>query len=211
MDLCMKETLSNIDNVTDPPHVLIIRKCSWFHQGKRNEIIFDMDPSGCDLEPKETIEIDKNIKKSEIAESPSCEATTNVVLPLTTKKVKKRCMMMAGWGVIATSDQIILDAYQELIYIDSNLTMTERIASIHRKHVNWWTISWKNNFRMTKIQNKSLCTDVIKCIIKMVEWLYDSHRKFDKWNPIRNINVHSKDVLWNCLVIITIPWLQIKC
>ena len=35
-----------------------------------------MDPSGCDLEPKETIEIDKNTEKSEIAESPLCETTT---------------------------------------------------------------------------------------------------------------------------------------
>ncbi len=74
------------------------------------ECYHETDPSGCDLRPTERTYIDNIIDKSEITENPSCEATTNVVVPLTTKKVKNHHMKIAGSGLIASS---LLDAYQE--------------------------------------------------------------------------------------------------
>ncbi len=137
MDLCMKATSSNTDNMVDPPTL------SWlsdsipeFHQGKRNVTISELDPSGCDLEPTKKTEIYKNIDKSEITETPSCEAATNVVVLLTTKKVKQCHMKMAN----CNKWSFLLDAYQELMDIDSDLTMTGTITSIPRKHASWRTI-----------------------------------------------------------------------
>ncbi len=96
-----------------------------FHQGNRNVTISEMDPSRCDLEPTEETEIDKNIDKCKLPENPSFKATTNVVVPLTTTKVKNCCLKMAGCGLITTSDLVLLDTYHKLIDIDSNFTTTD--------------------------------------------------------------------------------------
>ncbi len=69
--------------------------------------------------------------------------------------------------------------------IDSDLTMTGTITSIPMKYASgWWIIVCNNNILTTIIQNKSLCTEVMKCNIKILEQLYDAHRKFDKSNPV---------------------------
>ncbi len=132
------------------------------------------------------------------------------MVPSTSNKVENGCMNMAGYGVIETSNLFLLDTYQELMDFDSDLTMTGKITSIPGKHASWWTISWKNYFLTTKIQNKSLC-EVMKCNMKMVEQLYDAHRKFDELNPKKEIETYIKGILWNDLLMLIIPLLETIC
>ncbi len=104
MDLCTKATSSNIENVVELPTFLNYQVVFLISIKVKGITISEMDPIGCNLEPMEKTEVDKNIDISEVAENPSCEATTNVVIPLTTNKVKNGSMKMAGCGVVATCD-----------------------------------------------------------------------------------------------------------
>ncbi len=70
-----------------------------------------MDPSGCHSELVEKTETNNDIDKSEIAENLLCEAKINIVVPLTTKKMKICHMKMARCGLIATSDLFLLDMH----------------------------------------------------------------------------------------------------
>ncbi len=62
--------------------------------------------------------------------------------------------------------------------------MTRIIVGIPGKQA----IHWENTFPMTKIPNKNLHTQVIKCDKDMVDCLFDACRKFDKSNNKVDIN-----------------------
>ncbi len=72
-------------------------------------------------------------------------------------------MKMLGYGVITSSNILLVDSYQDLIEIDSDFMLTGTIIDIPRKHANYWTIQWDNNLLKTKTQTKSLWSQVMKC------------------------------------------------
>ncbi len=73
--------------------------------------------------------------------------------------------------------------YQDLIYIDSDFTLTGTIISIPRKHASYWTIQWENNSTTTKIQNNSLQSYVMMCDNIMAECSFDAQRRYDSLHP----------------------------
>ncbi len=128
------------------PIHLVLSSISDTHQNKMNVSICKTYTDGHESEPTREHERDQK----------PYNACTNEAGPLTTKKMKCSHMNILSHGMIALSDFILLDSYQNWLDLDSNLTMTGKIYGIPRKNSSWWTTSWENNFLMTKIQNKSL-------------------------------------------------------
>ncbi len=111
------------------------------------------------------------------------KAMTNKPVPLTTKIIKYLYMTMPGCGIIASSDHFLLDPYQDLLDLDFNFPLTGTFIGIPRKHTSWCAISWENNFLMTKIQNKSPYTEVMKCNKSKVKLSFGAWRKLDRVYP----------------------------
>ncbi len=67
---------------------------------------------------------------------------------------------MSTQGIIASSNLFLLDTYQDLLYLNSNLTMTGKIIGISRK---MQVDGLSHGFLMIKIENKSIGTELMKC------------------------------------------------
>ncbi len=61
--------------------------------------------------------------------------------------------------------------------------MTATIIGITTKQESNWTIQWGNKSVMTKIHNKSLHIQVMKCDKEMSEHLFNAQRRFDLLHP----------------------------
>ncbi len=138
-----------------------------------NDTISKTEVKGCDVK-----QIDESISNQTTA-----KVKTVVTFPSSTKKIRSACMKMSGHGVTASNILFLLHSYQDLVEIDSEFLMMGTIISIPRKHANYWTIKWDNNLSKTKIQNKSLWSQVIKCDKEMVESLFDTLRRYDSSHP----------------------------
>ncbi len=100
-----------------------------------NDSISEKEISGWDLEQIDGITISQMAAK----------VKNNVTVLSTAKKAISDCMKMLGHGVIASSNLFLLDSYQDLIDIDSELTLAGAIIGIPRKQASYWTIQWENN------------------------------------------------------------------
>ncbi len=88
-------------------------------------------------------------------------------------------MKMSGYGIIGSSDLILLDSYQDSLNIYSNLTMIGTIVGIPGKYSHCRTMSWDNYFTVSKISNNCLYMEVMSNS-KVTEHLFDAHYKLNK-------------------------------
>lgn len=104
-----------------------------------------------------------------------------------------------------------MDSYQDWIDLDSNLTMIRTIIGIPREHANWWTIPWENNFLITKIQSKSLCTEVMKCDKKWQNFSLMFIENLTNRILNQNIDKDWKCAKWNNLHTVKMLLMENRC
>ncbi len=109
-----------------------------------NDLILETDLNGCYVG-----KIDGSMSNQMTA-----NVKTIVTFPSSMNKIISGCMKMLGHGVIASSNLFLLDSCQDLVDIDSKFLMNVTIIRIPRKHTNYWTIQWENNFVMTKFRRR---------------------------------------------------------
>ncbi len=187
MDPCTKS--ANTDNLVEPSILSQLSgSISDTHQGQMNVSICESYTNGLESETTKKQEIDQKHDG----------VWTNEAVPLTTKKIKYDYLKISWQGLIASSYLFLLDSYQDWLDLDSNLTMMRAIIGIPRKHASWWTISWENNFLMTKIPNETFCTEVIKFDTKWQNIYLTPVKIFTKCILKLYKDKDWKGVWWNC-------------